>query len=250
MSDTQFFFNQEITSFDGTVFEFFHRIAEGAGGFFTPFAKIISLLGSKGIVFFLLSIVFMLFAKTRKGGVCMFGALVIGALIAGVILKNAVARVRPYDASETLRGYWEYVGGAESDSFCFPSGHTTMITAAAVAFFMFFDKKWSWTGFLGVLLMGFSRIYLIAHYFSDVVGGVAVGAFSAVVAYFITVLIWKLLEKNKEKKFFAFCLDFDVKTVFHKKSGDTVAVENVAENPAESVAESDVQKDEKKDSDE
>ena len=67
MSDTQFFFNQEITSFDGTVFEFFHGIAEGAGGFFTPFAKIISLLGSKGIVFFLLSIVFMLFCKDEKG---------------------------------------------------------------------------------------------------------------------------------------------------------------------------------------
>ena len=218
--------NETFFSVDNGVFNAFHDLAVSAGGIFTPLAKIVSIVGNKGIIFFVLSIIFMLFAKTRKGGVCMIGALGISVILASFVLKNSVARVRPYDFNEVYRGFWEFVGGERSDSFCFPSGHTTMITAAAVAFFMFFNKKWSWVGFLGVIIMGFSRIYLVAHFFSDVVGGVIVGVVSATIAYFITKLIWHFLEKNKNSKFSAFCLSFDVKDLFAKMRADKAAVKN------------------------
>ena len=210
--------NNTFYGFDDGVFSALHNFAIDAGGFFTPFFKAVSIIGTKGIIFFALAIVLMLFAKTRKSGVCMFGALCIGAIIASLILKNTVARVRPYDASTEYAAFWEYVKGSKSDSYCFPSGHTTMITAAMTAMFMCFNKKWSWLGFLGVLLMGISRVYLVAHYATDVLGGIIVGVISAIIAYFITKLIFFLLEKYKDKKFCAWCLNFDIKSCFKKKS--------------------------------
>ena len=208
--------NNNFGELDNGVFKAFHSLAEKAGGFLTPLFKAVSLIGTKGIIFFILAVVLMLFAKTRKSGVCMFGALCIGAIIASFILKNSVARVRPYDAG--YYEFWEYVGGETSDSFCFPSGHTTMIAAAMTALFICFNKKWSWVGFLGVILMAVSRVYLIAHYFSDVIGGIIVGCLSAVIAYLITKLIFFLLEKYKDKKFCAWCLNFDIKSCFGKRS--------------------------------
>lgn len=209
--------NNTFYAFDGGVFRAFHNLALDAGGFFTPFFKAVSLIGEKGIIFFVAAIILMLFAKTRKSGVCVFGALCIGAIITSLILKNSVARIRPYESAE-YAAFWEYVKGAKSDSYCFPSGHATMISAAMTAVFILFNKKWSWTGLIGVLLMCVSRVYLVAHYATDVIGGIFVGAVSAVAAYFITKLIFFLLEKYKDKKFCAWCLSFDIRTLFGKKS--------------------------------
>lgn len=210
--------NNTFYGFDNGVFNALHNFAVKAGGVFTPLMKGVSILGTKGIIFFALAIVLMLFSKTRKSGVCMFGALCIGAIITSIILKHAVARVRPYDASVEYLDFWNFVKGSKSDSYCFPSGHTTMIMAAMTAMFICFNKKWSWVGFIGVLLMGVSRVYLISHYATDVLGGIVVGGISAVAAYFITKLIFSILEKYKDKKFCAWCLNFDIKSCFKKKS--------------------------------
>ena len=131
--------NTAFAGFDGGVFSAVHAWAENAGGFLTPFFKIVSVIGEKGIIFFVLSIVLMLFSKTRRQGVCIFGALCIGAIIASLILKDIVARVRPYDASAEYADFFAYVGGKKSDSFCFPSGHTTLTMAAITALFLCFD---------------------------------------------------------------------------------------------------------------
>ena len=40
-----------------------------------------------------------------------------------------------------------------------------------MAFFLAGNKKYSWTGFILALLIGFSRIYLCVHYPSDVLFG-------------------------------------------------------------------------------
>ena len=209
--------NSTFGGLDSGVFNAMHTLAEKAGGIFTPLFKVVSIAGEKGIIFFALAIIFMLFAKSRRGGVCMFGALALGAIITSFILKDTVARVRPYDASAEYYAFWEFVGGKTSDSFCFPSGHTTMIAAAMTALFICFNKKWSWAGFFGVIIMGAARVYMIAHYFSDVLGGIAVGIIAAIIAYLITKLIFFLLEKYKDKKFCAWCLNFDIKNLFKKR---------------------------------
>ena len=65
-----------------------------------------------------------------------------------------------------------------------------------------------------------------AHYPSDVVGGILVGALSAVIAFYITRLIYKLLEKYHDNAFCKFVLEFDesdVKTQEEEVSGFAIA---------------------------
>lgn len=219
--------NSAFAGFDGGIFRSMHNLAIGAGEIFTPLSKVITLLGEKGLVFFAAAVVLMLFSKTRKFGVCMFGAVACGALITNIILKDSIARLRPFENSAEFAEFWDYLGKPSEDGYSFPSGHMTAITAAAVALFIFCDKKWSWIGFIGVLIMGFARVYLIAHYPTDVIAGIIVGAASGVIAFFITRLIFRILEKYNHKKFCDFCLNFDVRNLFSKKRNSLT--ENVAE---------------------
>ncbi|MEP6707762.1 MAG: phosphatase PAP2 family protein, partial [Pyrinomonadaceae bacterium] len=97
-----------------------------------------------------------------------------GGMLLNVILKNVFHRARPHfdDPILTLTSYG------------FPSGHTMMATClygALGAFAVWKLKAWRWrvlailaASFM-ILLVGFSRIYLGAHYLSDVLGAMAEG---------------------------------------------------------------------------
>ena len=206
--------NKFFAPFDELMFETANGLAQGVGSIFTPLFKIITLMGEKGLIFFAMAIVLMLFAKTRKLGICMFGAVACGAVLTNLILKDMIARPRPFEESLEFAEFWKFVGSPEEDGYSFPSGHMTAITAAMTALFILCNKKWSWVGFMGVLLMGISRIYLIAHYTTDVIAGIIVGALSGIIAFFITKLIYTLLNKYSDKKFCEFCLNW---SLFKKK---------------------------------
>lgn len=208
--------NSAFAVFDGGIFKAMNTLAIGAGGFFTPLSKIVTVMGEKGLIFFVAAVILMLFSKTRRLGVCMFGAVACGAILTNFILKDVIARPRPFESNTDFAEFWEYIGKPAEDGYSFPSGHMTAITAATVTIFMFCNKKWSWVGVIGILLMGFARIYLIAHYPTDVIAGVIVGAVAGVIAYFITKLIFWLLEKYARIKFCDFCLNFDIKNLFSK----------------------------------
>lgn len=210
------FLNTTFSGLDGGNFRAVHSLAVNAGGFFTPFFKAISLLGEKGLLFIIAGLVLMAFAKTRKIGVCMILAIAIGALITNVTLKNIIDRPRPFLANREYRSYWAYINAPFEDESSFPSGHTTAIMAFMTAMFITCNKKWSWVGFVGVLLMGMSRVYLIAHYTSDVIGGIIVGGIAGVCAFFITKLLYSIIEKNKDNGFFKFVLEFDIIKLFKK----------------------------------
>lgn len=205
--------NNVFGSFDKSIINGLVGLAENAGGFFTPVFKIITLLGEKGLIFFGAAIVMMLFTKTRKLGICMFGAVACGALITNIVLKDLIARPRPCEADFAA----EFIkfGFPEEDGFSFPSGHMTAISAAAFALFLCCKKKWSWIGFPFVILMGVSRIYLLAHYPSDVIAGILVGIISGVIAFFITKLIYYILNKHGSNKFCNFVLNKGI--VLNKK---------------------------------
>ena len=206
-----------FAGFDGAILEFYHGLAEWGSAVLTPMMRAITVTGDKGLALLLLSIVLCLFAKTRKSGVCMFGAICCGALMTNIILKETICRVRPYEASELFRGFWTFVGAHAESEFSFPSGHTTAAAAAATGLWLTRGKKYLAVSIPYVALMAASRNYFIVHYPTDVIAGAVIGTVGGVIAYFITLGIFRVLQANKDKKFFRFVLEFDVIEVFRRK---------------------------------
>lgn len=209
------FLNGTMHCFDDSVIRAVNSIS---CGFLTVVFKIISFLGEKGLLYILTSIILMLFKNTRKIGICVFGAVVVGAIITNLTLKDYVARLRPLDSSNAeYHQMWLDINAPDEDEFSFPSGHATAITATMTALFFTFKKKYVWLEILAVLLMCVSRVYLFAHYPTDVIAGFIVGLIAGVIAYLITILIYKICDKYKDKKFFKFVLDFDILEKINKK---------------------------------
>ncbi len=203
-----------FASFDGGIFRAVNSIAND---FLTGFMHFISLLGEKGLISIVTALILMLFAKTRKIGVCIGLAVAIGALITNVTLKNIIDRTRPFLANPEYTEYWKQAGGYFADESSFPSGHTTATMAGATALFLSCNKKWSWAGFVFALLMGFSRIYLFAHYPTDVLAGLIVGAVAGISSWLLTKLIYSAINKNAEKPLCMFIVHSDVRNLFSKK---------------------------------
>ena len=102
----------------------------------------------------------------------------IGALITNVFLKNAVARIRPYDAVETIVP----LVGKLSD-YSFPSGHTCASFASAFVYYRLLPRKYGILTMILAVLISFSRLYLGVHYPTDVLGGFFIGLLSSILAY-------------------------------------------------------------------
>ena len=175
-----------------------HTFAEHAGGLLTPLCKLITLLGEKGILFFLLSIGLMCFARTRPLGVCIFGAVCCGALITNILLKDWVARPRPFETLAVYRDWWRAIGSPAEDGFSFPSGHVTAAAAGMGAICFMRGRRWVWPAVGVVLVMMFARNYLMAHFPSDVIAAALIGLFSAWVAYLITMQIFAFFSTRKK----------------------------------------------------
>ena len=115
---------------------------------------------------------------------------VLGGMLLNKVLKYAFHRPRPFFTDPLLK----------LTSYSFPSGHTMMATVlyGVIAAYLFTNQT-GWriraliifsASFL-VLLVGFSRMYLGAHYLSDVLGAMAEGL--AWLALCLTVIysIWR-----------------------------------------------------------
>ncbi|MEG2746472.1 MAG: phosphatase PAP2 family protein, partial [Gordonibacter sp.] len=103
------------------------------------------------------------------------------------VLKDLVARPRPFESSELYADWWRFVGSPAEDGFSFPSGHMTAAAAAMCAWMVLRrSAKATAAGLVVILAMGVARCYLMAHYPSDVLAGCLVGALSAVVAVVVT----------------------------------------------------------------
>ena len=147
----------------------------------------------------------MLFPKTRKMGICMFGAVCCGALITNFWLKDFVARPRPLTV-EPFRTWWQAAGAYAESEYSFPSGHVTAAMAGVTALVLTGKKPARYWAFLFVPVMGIARNYLMAHYPSDVLGAMIVGLVAATIAYAITLLIYRIVSAHPDNGFCRFVL--------------------------------------------
>jgi len=173
---------------------------------FDLFFKTITHLGDGGIFCICLTVLMLCFKKTRKMGFIMAVAIALGSLSCNVILKPLIARIRPY-----FNTAWNPVRTAEEISmlvklpsdYSFPSGHTTVTIETACAIFSC-RKKTGVAAIVVAVLVGFSRLYLYVHYFTDVLCGALVGIGAAIAGYYIVKAleprILKAIEKRKNAK--------------------------------------------------
>lgn len=211
LTQTSQWLNTTFYAFDHAILEFLHNLALLTNGNLNWLFKFISLFAEKGLFLILLSIFLMLFKKTRKFGICMFGSIGAGAIITNFILKDMIARPRPYMSNVLeYKDWWQYAGKVVESDFSFPSGHTTAMASAMMSLIYMAKTKKKYWCILFILLMGISRNYLMVHYPTDVIGGIISGIIGATVAYFITLLIYKILDKYENIKIFNFIKNFDI----------------------------------------
>ena len=60
--------------------------------------ELLSMLGDHGIFCICLGILLIVFSKTRRTGIQILISMALACILANLIIKNVVARVRPYDA--------------------------------------------------------------------------------------------------------------------------------------------------------
>ena len=178
--------NTVFAGFDQAVTAGVHQLYDAAGWFFSPFLELISLMGKGGIFLILLSLCLIVSKRTRRFGTAMLLGVTIGALFTNLFLKIVVARPRPYaDENGFFYPLWQLMGAHTESDKSFPSGHTTAAFATMTPVFLLGKKRWSWLALVFGLLMGLSRIYLVVHYPSDILGGLIVGMIAGTIGTLI-----------------------------------------------------------------
>ena len=155
---------------------------------------IITLFGDAGIFWIVLSVLLLLFPKTRRIGLGMGIALLMGVLICNVTLKPLVARIRPYDLQEELGVAIKLLIDAQHD-FSFPSGHTIASFEASVVLLKN-NKLMGVPAFILAIAIAFSRLYLYVHYPTDVIVSIILGTLFAFLA---DALVKKIPVRKKGK---------------------------------------------------
>lgn len=164
-------------------------------GFLDDMMVLLTRLADDGIVWIVLAIALICFKPSRKMGITLGVALLLGLFIGNFGLKNLFARPRPYTVNpgmvpnmliDTLKSY------------SFPSGHTRCCFESGMAMY-FCDKRFGKVAFVLGGFIGFSRMYLYVHYPTDVLAGAILGLFNGFIAFIIVDKIYKLIDNRKSK---------------------------------------------------
>lgn len=194
--------DQTFFTMDYAVFEFFSKLQQE---WLTPIVSAFTRLGDSEFVIplLLLGLILCFSKKTRKVGATLFLAIIIGTLITNVIAKPLIDRPRPYvtlGLDEMFMSWYQRAGAHIESDKSFPSGHTTAAFEVGLALFMTIkNKKIKWIFPVYSVLIAASRLYLMVHYSTDVIGGMLVGTIAAVSAYFIVKAIMSMLAKTENK---------------------------------------------------
>lgn len=148
--------------------------------FLDPVVKAITYLGNGGILMIALCIALLIIPKTRKLGIVCSCSLAATFLINNLILKNIIARTRPYEVVDGL----SRIIGKQSD-YSFPSGHSGASFAVAVPIFKECPYKIGIPFLILAFLIALSRLYVGVHYPTDVIAGILLGTLFGILACYV-----------------------------------------------------------------
>lgn len=148
-----------------------------------PVLIFITHLCDHGELWLTLALILLLRPRTRRCGTAILLAMAFGLVFGNGMLKNLLARPRPFVTCPALVPLVQ-IGG-----WSCPSGHTLASFCAATAVFCFY-KRAGLAAFLLAALIGFTRLYVGVHYPTDVllgaVLGIVFGILSAVIVRRVT----------------------------------------------------------------
>jgi undecaprenyl-diphosphatase len=147
---------------------------------FDHIMPVISRMGNGGMVWIGIAALLMMCKKYRMAGFMVICALALGAVLGEVILKNIFQRARPFvDAP-----HFKLLIERPLTRYSFPSGHATSSFAAAGTVLRTVDSALIKGPVLFLACaVAFSRVYLLVHYPSDILGGMLLGLLSAYAVY-------------------------------------------------------------------
>ena len=185
-------------SFDLPVLDWIQ--ANLKSGFMDTVMPIITIFGDAGIFWMVVAAVLFLIPKTRKTGLGMAIAMMIGLIVCNITLKPMVARIRPYDLQLQEFGITIQLLGDKMHDFSFPSGHTIASFEAAVVMLKN-SKKLGIPAMILAILISFSRLYLYVHYPTDDIASVILGTLFALIGNGLAGLIAPKLHFGKKGKY-------------------------------------------------
>lgn len=165
------------------------------------FFAFVTHLGDEGILWIALAVIFLFFKKTRKMGITMGVALLLGLILGNGVLKNVIGRVRPYNlegAYGSIIGVDDLLVGQPGDK-SFPSGHTLGSFEAALAM-LYYDRRFGIPAVVLAAMIAFSRMYLYLHYPTDIMGGVVLAVINVILAVLIVNAVNRYFENKKKLK--------------------------------------------------
>ncbi len=129
--------------------------------------------------------------------VCTLLTGIANGIITSLIIKPLFKRLRPTHHPlfmDDVRVLNEYIAGGD---YGFISGHSTNAFAFAVLSALIVKNKWySLAIFVWAVMMAYSRLYLSAHFITDVIPGMIVGSLIGWLLY----LLFKYMQRKKEER--------------------------------------------------
>ena len=174
---------------DRSIFRWFNRLADHTGwahGFFRFYANAgIVVLGA-----LLIAACFEARHRDRRQDLATALWAGVGAFIAlglAQVIGAAIDRLRPYETMADV-----HVMVARTTDFSIPSDHAT-VSGAIAAGLLITGSRWGRPAAAAAVLMAFTRVYVGAHYLSDVLAGLALGAIVVVAGSYVVVPLFRKL---------------------------------------------------------
>lgn len=194
----QNFLNSCAVSFDLPILDWIQANLQSS--FMDKFMPIVTVLGDAGLFWIAWAVLLLLFPKTRKIGLGMGFALIMGLLVCNVTLKPMIQRIRPYDFQEQEFGILINLLIDRQHDFAFPSGHTIASFEAATVLLKN-SKKMGIPAMILAVIIAFSRLYLYVHYPTDVIFSVFAGILFAFIGDALAGLAAPKLAPKKRGKY-------------------------------------------------